>query len=139
MLLGCGRDAVTNVDSSLLYGKWRIASVAPVGASVGTDTGNATTNNKFVMELTSQFTASYSLEVNSCSASFSVPEAGRIRFENLGCTKVCCDPPLGNTTGALLPSLTYFAISNDTLFLSGAPHHSDRPNLAGEIVLVRAK
>ncbi|HBK88126.1 MAG: META domain-containing protein [Cyclobacteriaceae bacterium] len=139
LLVGCKRDAEPAPDFAPLFGHWRIASITPAGSTQGIDTGNVGINNRYVMEFTSQFTANYSLEVNSCSARFTVPGAGRITFENLGCTKVCCDPPLGNMLATQLTAMTYFSVSRDTLFLSGAPHQNHSVNSGGEIVLVQSK
>lgn len=34
-----------------------------------------------------------SLKVNDCQGSFRIPEAGKVEFQRMGCTEICCDPP----------------------------------------------
>ncbi len=108
------RESEPNINYDSILGKWKVICISETETSTW-----QSANAVYIFNFTRVNGLGISLDRNSCSGIFDIPEKGKITIDWQGCTKVCCDSNYGLKLASLVPKLADYSINMDTLFLSG--------------------
>jgi len=100
--------------------KWKVVKIKKAGNS-----RFLKATKQYIIEFKNHGSYRLTLDVNACGGNYEVTAPGKIRFDGIMCTEICCDSDFGITLSQLLPGMTSYYMKGDYLRLKGE----------GEIVL----
>ena len=72
-----------------------------------------------ILSFTSGDNFTLKLNPNNCFGKYSADEINKISFDEMGCTRICCDSTFAGNTAGLLLKMKRFKVKENLLILGG--------------------
>ena len=103
-----------DIDVDLSSREWQVEKIRKTGKLIYT-----TTDSTYMLTFTSNEVYGLTLDVNSCSGHYEIPQNGKICFQAMACTKVCCDTKFAEDLVGLFPEMNGYFVKDNRLYLEG--------------------
>jgi len=103
-----------DIDIDLTTSDWKVDKIRKSGKLI-----SESTDSTYILEFTGAETYNLALDVNACIGLYEIPHKGRIEFQPMACTEICCDSDFAMDLAALFPKMTVYYIMDNRLHLEG--------------------
>ena len=103
-------DSNIDIESN----NWEIVKIKNQGESTYT---NAT--ESYILVFVNDTTYTLKLDVNNCGGQYKIVQNGKISFNTMACTEICCDSEFAENLVLLLSKMTEYYGKGNELILEG--------------------
>jgi len=107
-------SCVKDIEIKSLVGKWEVISLYNEGAL-----SPQNELSEYILEFENDSVFTLKLDVNNCGSKYLDLGNNDIRFESIGCTKICCDTDYADKLLMTIYNTMNFEINQNILSLNG--------------------